>query len=51
MTLRIAPLSLAEMLGAIESMWSPQSAPVREAFGKSADVVVTCQTGGVWTIV
>lgn len=41
----------AEIPDAIETAWSPESAPVRAPYGGSADVQVTDQNGKIWKIV
>jgi hypothetical protein len=41
----------AEMPDALETAWSPESAPVRAPYGGSADVQVTDQNGKTWKIV
>jgi hypothetical protein len=47
-----APLrTTAEMPAALESAWSPESAPVPVPYGGSADVQVADQNGKTWKIV
>jgi hypothetical protein len=50
--LQHAPLpTTAEIPVALETAWSPESAPVRAPFGGSADVQVIDQNGKTWKIV
>jgi beta-lactamase regulating signal transducer with metallopeptidase domain len=41
----------AEIPDALETAWSPESAPVRAPYGGSADIQVTDQNGKIWKIV
>jgi hypothetical protein len=41
----------AEIPDAVETAWSPESAPVRAPYGGSADVRVTDQNGKNWKLV
>ena len=52
--LRVQHASLpatAAIPDALETAWSPESAPVRVTYGRSADVQVTDRDGKVWKIV